>query len=100
MKPETRADIVAALGGRPADSVLSDMHPYATGDHFTDHMSVLVRSVHLFKIRINLCLNYGQHLARSALVFATKILRPGGHFVAKLTRGGEGVSLNGAWNVK
>ena len=40
---ETRAEIKAALSGRPADAVLSDMHPHATGDHFTDHMSVLVR---------------------------------------------------------
>lgn len=42
MLPETRAEILDLLGGRLADVMLSDMYPKATGDHFTDHMAVLV----------------------------------------------------------
>lgn len=30
-------------------------------------------------------------MARTALQFALRVLRPGGNFVAKITRGGEGI---------
>ena len=51
------------------DVVLSDMAPKTTGDRTTD----MFRS---------------EELTRRALVFATAILRPGGHFCAKVFVGG------------
>jgi 23S rRNA (uridine2552-2'-O)-methyltransferase len=59
----------AALGGHTADVVLSDMAAPTTGHRRTDHL----RTIHLCEV---------------ALDFATSILNPGGHFVAKVFRGG------------
>jgi len=61
--------IRAALGGHPADVVLSDMAAPTTGHRRTDHL----RTVYLCEV---------------AADFAVSVLRPGGHFVAKVFRGG------------
>jgi len=61
--------IRAALGGHGADIVLSDMAAPTTGHRRTDHL----RTVHLCEV---------------AADFAVSILEPGGHFVAKVFRGG------------
>lgn len=63
------AALVAALGGEKADVVLSDMAAPATGHKKTDHL----RIVHLCEVGID---------------FARSVLRPGGHFLAKVLRGG------------
>jgi 23S rRNA (uridine2552-2'-O)-methyltransferase len=68
--------IRAALGGRPADIVLSDMAAPTTGHRRTDHL----RTVHLCEV---------------AADFAVSILSPGGHFVAKVFRGGTEGELLG-----
>ena len=66
--------ISAALGG-PADLVLSDMAPQATGHAATDHLRILA-------------------LAEDAFTVAAQILRPGGTFLAKVFQGGaEGALL-------
>ena len=57
-----------ALGG-PADVVLSDMAPAATGHRSTDHFRI-----------IGLC--------EAALDIAVNILNPGGTFIAKVWQGG------------
>jgi 23S rRNA (uridine2552-2'-O)-methyltransferase len=62
------AAIGAALGG-PADIVLSDMAPPATGHAATDHLRIVA-------------------LAEDALAVAMEILKPGGAFVAKVFQGG------------
>jgi 23S rRNA (uridine2552-2'-O)-methyltransferase len=61
--------IRAALGGEPADIVLSDMAAPTTGHRQTDHL----RTIYLCEV---------------AAVFAEAVLRPGGHFVAKVFQGG------------
>jgi len=61
------AEILEKLGG-PADLVLSDMAPSTTGNRFTDH----VRQIALIEA--------GRDLALS-------VLKPGGHFVAKVFEG-------------
>ncbi|MBZ0227572.1 MAG: RlmE family RNA methyltransferase [Bauldia sp.] len=61
--------IRAALGGAPADVVLSDMAAPTTGHRKTDHLRTV-------------------HLCETAADFATTVLRPGGHFVAKVFQGG------------
>ncbi len=63
------ARLAAALGG-PADLVLSDMAPNATGHGGTDHLRIMA-------------------LAELALHFATEILAPGGGFVCKVLQGGS-----------
>ena len=57
-----------ALGG-PADLVLSDMAPAATGHAATDHLRIMA-------------------LAEAAADFAFAVLAPGGAFVAKVWQGG------------
>lgn len=59
----------AALGGQLADVVLSDMAAPTTGHRQTDHLRTM-------------------HLCETAADFAATVLRPGGHFVAKVFRGG------------
>ena len=59
----------AALGGHPADIVMSDMAAPTTGHRKTDHL----RTIHLCEV---------------AADFAAQVLAPGGHFVAKVFRGG------------
>jgi 23S rRNA (uridine2552-2'-O)-methyltransferase len=72
--PATPAKIHGALGG-PADVVLSDMSPAATGHGATDHLRIVA-------------------LAETAFAFAREILKPGGAFVAKVFQGGaEGALL-------
>ena len=66
--PATLAAIGNALGG-PADVVLSDMAPAATGHAATDHLRIVV-------------------LTEDALAAASRILKPGGAFVAKVFQGG------------
>ena len=61
--------LVGALGGHKADVVLSDMAAPATGHKKTDHLKIM-------------------HLAEVAIDFARTVLRPGGHFLAKVLRGG------------
>jgi 23S rRNA (uridine2552-2'-O)-methyltransferase len=65
--PGVQAQIVAAAGG-PVDIVLSDAAPNTTGIHLRDH----VLSV---------------ELVRAALSLACQLLKPGGHFVAKVFEG-------------
>lgn len=61
--------IVDCLNGELADVVLSDMAANTVGHGATDHIRI-----------INLC--------ESAFYFSMTILKPGGHFVAKIFRGG------------
>ncbi|MEJ1158488.1 RlmE family RNA methyltransferase [Prosthecomicrobium sp. N25] len=61
--------LVAALGGEKADVVLSDMAAPATGHKKTDHLKIM-------------------HLCEVAIEFARQVLKPGGHFLAKVLRGG------------
>ncbi|MEK7246540.1 MAG: RlmE family RNA methyltransferase [Pseudomonadota bacterium] len=68
MDAATPAKIRAALGG-PADVVLSDMSPPATGHGPTDHLRIVA-------------------LAEAAFEFARGFLKPGGAFVAKVFQGG------------
>jgi len=63
------AAIHSALGGHAADVVLSDMAAPTTGHRRTDHL----RTIHLCEV---------------AADFAASTLNPGGHFVAKVFRGG------------
>jgi 23S rRNA (uridine2552-2'-O)-methyltransferase len=63
------AVLEAALGGQPADVVLSDMAAPTTGHRQTDHL----RTIHLCEVAVD---------------FAESVLRPGGHFVAKVFQGG------------
>jgi len=65
---EAPAAIMAALGG-PADVVLSDMAPPATGHAQTDHLRIIA-------------------LAEAAHDCATRLLAPGGSFVCKVLQGG------------
>jgi len=61
--------IRAALGGERVDVVLSDMAAPTTGHRKTDHLRTI-------------------HLCETAADFAATVLRPGGHFVAKVFQGG------------
>jgi 23S rRNA (uridine2552-2'-O)-methyltransferase len=67
--PDMPARLMELLGG-PADLVLSDMAPNTTGHAATDHLRIIA-------------------LAELALDFATKVLAPGGAFVAKVFQGGS-----------
>ena len=62
------AHIRAALGGA-IDVVRSEMAAPATGHRQTDHIRVM-------------------GLAEAAFHFACQVLKPGGHFVAKVLKGG------------
>ena len=68
------AAILAALGGRAPDVVLSDMAAPTIGHRQTDHL----RTIHLYE---------------AAALFATEVLRPGGHFLAKVFQGGTESAL-------
>ena len=61
--------ILAALGDRPVDLVLSDMAPNTTGHNATDHLRIM-------------------GLVELAADFARRVLAPGGGFVAKVFQGG------------
>ncbi len=66
--PDAPERILAALGG-PADVLLSDMAPLATGHGSTDHLRSMA-------------------LAEAALALADELLRPGGGFLVKILQGG------------
>lgn len=65
---EVSSEEMLSLLGGPADVVLSDMAPRTTGDPTADHF---------FQIE----------LAQRALLLATEMLAPGGHFVCKVFDG-------------
>jgi len=60
--------LIALLGGE-ADAVISDMAAPATGHRQTDHLKIM-------------------GLCEAAADFALQVLAPGGHFCAKVLRGG------------
>ena len=62
-------DIISEHLGGQAHSVLSDMAASSTGHSQTDHLRIM-------------------GLLEEALAYAETILRPGGHFVAKVLQGG------------
>jgi 23S rRNA (uridine2552-2'-O)-methyltransferase len=64
----------AALGGRRADVVLSDLAAATTGHRRTDHLRTV-------------------RLCEAAAEFALSALNPGGHLVAKVFRGGAEAAL-------
>jgi 23S rRNA (uridine2552-2'-O)-methyltransferase len=64
----------AALGGTAAHLVLSDMAPNTTGHAATDHLRIM-------------------HLVALAADFASRVLAPGGAFVAKVFQGGTEPAL-------
>jgi 23S rRNA (uridine2552-2'-O)-methyltransferase len=66
----TMPDRLAELLGGPADLVLSDIAPNTTGHGATDHIRIVA-------------------LAELAFAFATRVLVPGGAFVAKVFQGGS-----------
>jgi 23S rRNA (uridine2552-2'-O)-methyltransferase len=68
MAEDAEARVLAALGGA-VDVVLSDMASPATGHRLTDHIRIM-------------------GLAETAFHFACQVLKPGGHFVAKVLKGG------------
>lgn len=61
-------DLLRRLGGRPVDLVMSDMAPNMSGIDAVDQPRQM-------------------HLVELALDFATKVLRPGGIFLAKVFQG-------------
>lgn len=61
--------LIAALGGKQADCVLSDMASHATGHRQTDHINIIA-------------------LVEAGYDFAKQVLKPGGTFLAKVLRGG------------
>jgi 23S rRNA (uridine2552-2'-O)-methyltransferase len=65
---DTESLITSMIGGK-ADVVMSDMAANTTGHASTDHIRTL-------------------DLCEHALDFALKILKPGGHFITKIFRGG------------
>lgn len=66
---DTQNIVTEQLEGSRADIVMSDMAANTTGHSATDHLRIIA-------------------LCEEALDFALKILKPGGHFVAKIFRGG------------
>lgn len=73
--PEIPARIREALGG-PADLVLSDMAPPASGHAGADHLRII-------------------GLAEEALALTVEVLAPGGSFVCKVWQGGAAAELLG-----
>jgi 23S rRNA (uridine2552-2'-O)-methyltransferase len=74
--PEAQSRILEVLGGTLADVVMSDMAANTIGHSKTDHLRIMA-------------------LCESSFDFALTILKPGGHFIAKIFRGGaEGSLLN------
>lgn len=76
MANDAEARLIAEIGGRSVDLVLSDMASSATGHRQTDHIRTMA-------------------LCETALDFAIKVLGEGGAFLAKVLRGGtEGELLS------
>jgi 23S rRNA (uridine2552-2'-O)-methyltransferase len=71
---DAEARLKAALSGRLADLVLSDMAAPATGHKQTDHLRII-------------------GLVEAAYDIAGRILAPGGSFLAKVLQGGAGQGL-------
>jgi 23S rRNA (uridine2552-2'-O)-methyltransferase len=67
-------DRLKALLDGPADVVLSDMAPNATGHRKTDHLRIMA-------------------LAEAAAMFAREVLRPGSTFLCKVLQGGTEAEL-------
>lgn len=61
--------LIAAMGGQPADLVMSDIAPNTIGHKQTDHLRIM-------------------GLIELAYDFALQVLKPGGTFVAKVFQGG------------
>ena len=74
LEDDAPALLIQALGGEKADCVISDMAPHATGHRQTDHIRTTM-------------------LGEAAADFARSVLKPGGHFVAKVFQGGAGADL-------
>ncbi len=72
--PEAEARLIAAMGGRRADVVLSDMAAPAIGHKQTDHLRII-------------------GLVEAAYDIGRLILAPGGAFLAKVFQGGAGQEL-------
>jgi 23S rRNA (uridine2552-2'-O)-methyltransferase len=68
------AALIAALGGRRPDAVLSDMAAPATGHRQTDHLRIMA-------------------LCEAAVEFAIEVLAPGGAFLCKVLQGGTANEL-------
>jgi 23S rRNA (uridine2552-2'-O)-methyltransferase len=73
-EPESGDRLRQALGGAPADVVLSDMAASSTGHRQTDHLRIVA-------------------LAEAALDIAEEVLKPGGAFLAKVLQGGADKDL-------
>ncbi|MFS2318866.1 RlmE family RNA methyltransferase [Maricaulis sp. D1M11] len=67
-------DLVKAQMGGPADLVTSDLAPWTTGHRTTDHLRIV-------------------GLVEMAAEFAFDVLKPGGHFIAKVFQGGASTEL-------
>jgi 23S rRNA (uridine2552-2'-O)-methyltransferase len=73
LDPDAKDLIISALGGK-VDIVMSDMAANTTGHVKTDHIRIM-------------------ELCEKAAKFSYEILNPGGHFIAKIFKGGTEVEL-------
>ncbi|MAS87136.1 MAG: rRNA methyltransferase [Micavibrio sp.] len=69
MADEAPEKLIEMMGGEKADVVLSDLSPYTTGHQKTDHIRIM-------------------GLVELAYDFAAQVLKPNGHFLAKVFQGG------------
>jgi 23S rRNA (uridine2552-2'-O)-methyltransferase len=74
MEDGAPAKLIAALGGRRPEAVLSDMASPATGHRATDKLRIM-------------------GLCETALDFALRVLAPGGAFLCKVLQGGTSQEL-------
>jgi 23S rRNA (uridine2552-2'-O)-methyltransferase len=74
MDESAPAKLIAALGGRRPEAVLSDMASPATGHRTTDKLRIM-------------------GLCETALDFAVRVLAPGGTFLCKVLQGGTSKEL-------
>jgi 23S rRNA (uridine2552-2'-O)-methyltransferase len=74
MEPDAPDKLIAALGGRRPEAVLSDMASPATGHRTTDKLRIM-------------------GLCETALDFALQVLAPGGTFLCKVLQGGTSQEL-------
>lgn len=74
MEPDAPDKLIAALGGRRPEAVLSDMASPATGHRTTDKLRIM-------------------GLCETALDFAIQVLAPGGTFLCKVLQGGTSQEL-------
>jgi 23S rRNA (uridine2552-2'-O)-methyltransferase len=73
LDPDAKDLIIHTLGGK-VDIVMSDMAANTTGHVKTDHIRIM-------------------ELCEKAAKFSYEILKPGGHFIAKIFKGGTEVEL-------